>query len=64
MKMQTRWPRGADDEAASIDIETDQLVPRASDKIMENRTSTLIARRLQTIAGADRIPHHDNVHRR
>lgn len=44
-----------DEATASIDTETEQLIQRALHKIMEDRTSILIAHRLQTIAEADRI---------
>ena len=44
-----------DEATASIDTETEQLIQNALKQIMENRTSILIAHRLQTIAEADRI---------
>ncbi len=44
-----------DEATASIDTETEQLIQAALKTIMENRTSILIAHRLQTIQEADRI---------
>ncbi len=44
-----------DEATASIDTETEQLIQAALKKIMKDRTSILIAHRLQTIAEADRI---------
>lgn len=44
-----------DEATASIDTETEQLIQDALKQIMQNRTSILIAHRLQTIAEADRI---------
>ena len=44
-----------DEATASIDTETDQLIQQALHQLMQNRTSILIAHRLQTIAEADRI---------
>lgn len=44
-----------DEATASIDTETEQLIQDALKQIMVNRTSILIAHRLQTIAEADRI---------
>jgi ATP-binding cassette subfamily B protein len=44
-----------DEATASIDTETEQLIQKALQSIMEGRTSILIAHRLQTIQEADRI---------
>ena len=44
-----------DEATASIDTETEQLIQRALKKLMQGRTSILIAHRLQTIQEADRI---------
>lgn len=44
-----------DEATASIDTETEQLIQRALQKLMQGRTSILIAHRLQTIREADRI---------
>ncbi|MCB1644724.1 MAG: ABC transporter ATP-binding protein, partial [Pseudomonadales bacterium] len=44
-----------DEATASIDTETEQLIQAALKEIMTDRTSILIAHRLQTIQEADRI---------
>jgi ATP-binding cassette subfamily B protein len=44
-----------DEATASIDTETEQLIQQALKKILADRTSILIAHRLQTIQEADRI---------
>ena len=44
-----------DEATASIDTETEQLIQQALRQIMKDRTSILIAHRLQTIAEADKI---------
>ncbi|MEZ5550998.1 MAG: ABC transporter ATP-binding protein [Pseudomonadales bacterium] len=44
-----------DEATASIDTETEQIIQRALQAIMKDRTSILIAHRLQTIREADRI---------
>jgi len=44
-----------DEATASIDTETEQLIQDGLRKIMQDRTSILIAHRLQTIQEADRI---------
>ncbi len=44
-----------DEATASIDTETEQLIQAALQKLMQNRTSILIAHRLQTIQEADKI---------
>ncbi len=44
-----------DEATASIDTETEQLIQAGLKRIMQDRTSILIAHRLQTIQEADRI---------
>jgi ATP-binding cassette, subfamily B, multidrug efflux pump len=44
-----------DEATASIDTETEQLIQKGLKRIMQNRTSILIAHRLQTIQEADKI---------
>ncbi|MDC0465136.1 ATP-binding cassette domain-containing protein, partial [Pseudomonadales bacterium] len=44
-----------DEATASIDTETEQKIQTALKHLTENRTSILIAHRLQTIQEADRI---------
>ena len=44
-----------DEATASIDTETEQLIQQALKTVMVDRTSILIAHRLQTIQEADRI---------
>ena len=44
-----------DEATASIDTETEQMIQEALKSIMQDRTSILIAHRLQTIQEADRI---------
>jgi ATP-binding cassette subfamily B protein len=44
-----------DEATASIDTETEQIIQTALKRIMQDRTSILIAHRLQTIQEADRI---------
>lgn len=44
-----------DEATANIDTETEQLIQKAVETIMENRTSLVIAHRLSTIKHADRI---------
>lgn len=44
-----------DEATSNIDTETEQLIQRAVDAVMENRTALVIAHRLSTIKHADRI---------
>ena len=44
-----------DEATSSVDSETEALVTAASDKMMKGRTSIVVAHRLSTIQGADRI---------
>ncbi|QQS43013.1 MAG: ABC transporter ATP-binding protein [Acidobacteriota bacterium] len=44
-----------DEATSSIDTETEQLIQRAVNRIMENRTSLVVAHRLSTIQRCDRI---------
>jgi ATP-binding cassette subfamily B protein len=44
-----------DEATASIDTETEQLIQNALEKLMEGRTSIVIAHRLATIQKADKI---------
>jgi ATP-binding cassette subfamily B protein len=44
-----------DEATASIDTETEQLIQKALEKLMEGRTSIVIAHRLATIQKADKI---------
>lgn len=44
-----------DEATSNIDTETEQLIQRAVDAVMENRTALVIAHRLSTIRNADRI---------
>ncbi len=44
-----------DDATSSVDTETEQLIQAALDRLMENRTSIVIAQRFSTVRRADRI---------
>ena len=44
-----------DEATSSVDSETEALVTAASDKMMKGRTSIVVAHRLSTIQGADKI---------
>lgn len=44
-----------DEATSSVDTETEQLVQNAITKVLENRTSLVVAHRLSTIRNADRI---------
>ena len=44
-----------DEATSALDAESETLVQRALDKIMEGRTTLVIAHRLATVMGADRI---------
>lgn len=44
-----------DEATSSIDIESEKLIQRATEKITKNRTSIIIAHRLSTIVNADKI---------
>jgi len=44
-----------DEATSAVDIETENLIQQAMDKVMENRTTIIIAHRLSTVKKADRI---------
>lgn len=44
-----------DEATSSIDTETEQLIQRAVDRVMEGRTSLVVAHRLSTVQRCDRI---------
>ncbi len=44
-----------DEATSSIDTETEQLIQKAVERVMENRTSLVVAHRLSTIQKCDRI---------
>ena len=49
-----------DEATSSVDIQTEQLIQQATDKLTEGRTSIVIAHRLATIKNADKILVMDN----
>lgn len=52
-----------DEATSSIDTETEQLIQQAVDRVMEHRTSLVVAHRLSTIQRCDRIMvlHHGEL---
>ncbi len=44
-----------DDSTSSVDLATEALIQSALDKLMENRTSFVIAQRISTVMSADKI---------
>ena len=49
-----------DEATSSIDTETESLIKQALDVILQNKTAFMVAHRLSTIRGADRILYIDN----
>src|SRR5689334_21060314 len=52
-----------DEATSSIDTETEQLIQRAIERVMRDRTSIVVAHRLSTVQSADRIivMHHGEI---
>ena len=52
-----------DEATSSIDTETEQLIQQAIARVMQNRTSVIVAHRLSTIQRADNIVvlHHGEI---
>ena len=44
-----------DEATSSVDTRTEKIIQEAMDKLMENRTSFIIAHRLSTVRNADKI---------
>ena len=44
-----------DDSTSSVDVETEAKIQEQLDRIMENRTSFIIAQRISTVLKADKI---------
>jgi len=44
-----------DEATSAVDVETEKLIQQAMDKVMENRTTIIIAHRLSTVKKADTI---------
>jgi ABC-type multidrug transport system, ATPase and permease components len=44
-----------DEATSAVDVETEKLIQDAMDKVMENRTTIIIAHRLSTVKKADKI---------
>ena len=44
-----------DDSSSSVDVETETKIQTALEKIMENRTSIVVAQRISTVLNADKI---------
>jgi len=44
-----------DEATSAVDVKTERLIQQAMDKVMENRTTIIIAHRLSTVKKADEI---------
>ena len=55
-----------DEATANIDTETEQLIQEALEKLMEGRTTIMVAHRLSTIQHADciMVMHHGEIRER